>query len=406
MKRIAIVTLAVALEGEKGYSRFRSLAEILSKEYSVDIITSSFQHWEKRQRDTDKLIRDNKDKPYGLKFAYEPGYKKNVDIKRFYSHKVAVKNIIKILEKEKYELIYCIIPDNNMAASVGKYTKKHGIKYIVDIEDLWPEAMEMVSPLPKGINKLIFASFRRDAKKAYEYADAFVGTSNEYRDIPQNKYGITEKPAITVYVGCDLDDFDSGVQEFIDKIEKQDDEFWVTYAGNLGSSYDIPTLIGAAQALYNDYPNIKVKILGGGPLEEEFKKIADEKKCNVDFVGYTPYRKMAAYLVKSDILVNSFVKKAPQSIVTKIGDYLAAGKPMVNTCSSSEFRKKVETDGFGVNVWAEDVEALKNAILKLSNDEELCRGMGTIARKIAEVQFDRKCSYRVIINQIIELIGE
>ena len=49
---------------------------------------------------------------------------------------------------------------------------------------------------------------------------------------------------------------------------------------------------------------------------------------------------MAAYLAKSDILVNSFVKKAPQSIVTKIGDYLAAGKPMINTCMSPEFRQK------------------------------------------------------------------
>lgn len=406
MKKIAIVTLAVALEGEKGYSRFRSLAEMLSKKYAVDIITSSFQHWEKKQRDVDKLIRDNHDKPYRLKFAFEPGYKKNVDFTRIYSHKIAVKNIIKILKEEEYDLIYCVIPDNNMAASVGKYAHKQGIKNIVDIEDLWPEAMEMVSPLPKGVNKLVFSSFRRDAKKAYEYADAFVGTSDEYRDIPQNKYNVTGKPAITVYVGCDLNEFDSGVQEFIDKIEKKDGEFWVTYAGNLGSSYDIPTLIRTGQQIYNEYPNIKMKILGGGPLKEEFEKIADEKECNVDFIGYTPYKEMAAYLVKSDILVNSFVKRAPQSIVTKIGDYLAAGKPMVNTCSSSEFRKKVEIDGFGVNVYAEDVEALKNAIIKLSNDEKLCKKMGTRAREIAEVQFDRKCSYKLIINQIGKLLGE
>ena len=59
MKRIAIVTLAVALEKEKGYSKFRSLAETLSKDYEVDIITSSFQHWEKKQRDIENLENDN-----------------------------------------------------------------------------------------------------------------------------------------------------------------------------------------------------------------------------------------------------------------------------------------------------------------------------------------------------------
>lgn len=56
-KRIAIVTLAVALEGEKGYSRFRTLAEMLAKDFTVDIITSTFQHWEKKQRNTDELLK-------------------------------------------------------------------------------------------------------------------------------------------------------------------------------------------------------------------------------------------------------------------------------------------------------------------------------------------------------------
>lgn len=402
MKNIAIVTLAVALENEKGYSRFRFLANLLCDYYNVDLITSSFQHWEKKQRDIN-IISVLKTR-YNISLAYEPGYRKNVDVRRFCSHRTAVKNIIRILEKKTYDLIYCIIPDNNMAASVGRYAKRKGIKYIVDIEDLWPEAMEMVSPLPNGINRLLFASFRKDAKVAYECADAFVGTSDEYRDVPKVKYGIEGKTAITVYVGCDLDDFDSGVQEFIEKIEKSDDEFWVTYAGNLGSSYDIPTLIRAAQELYVDYPQIKVKILGGGPLEKEFKAIAREQWCNVDFVGYTPYRMMAAYLVKSDVLINSFVKKAPQSIVTKIGDYLAAGKPMINTLTSPEFRAKVETDGFGVNVEAENVKVLKAAIKNIKKDTKMASSMGMKARNICDKEFDRKVSYIKIAKLMEELI--
>lgn len=407
MKKIAIVTLAIALEGEKGYSRFRSLAEILSKEYSVDIITSSFQHWEKKQRDTDKLIRDNRDKPYGLKFAFEPGYKKNVDFKRIYSHKIAVKNVLKILDSTQYDLIYCIIPDNNMAANVAKYAKVNEIKLIIDVEDLWPEAMQMVLHLPKLIDSIVFRSFRKDAKRAYEVADGVIGTSDEYRDIPCTKYGIDIKNRKTVYVGCDLIDYDLGVEEFFNEISKEANEFWVTYAGNLGSSYDIPTLIKAAQKVYAEgNQNIKIKILGGGPLEEHFKGMREEKPCNVDFIGYTPYRKMAAYLSKSDVTINSFVRKAPQSIVTKIGDYLAAGKPMINTCSSREFRDKVENDGFGVNVIAEDSDKLADVIMRFYNDPLMCKQMGNIARRIAEEQFDRKQSYLIIRNMINDFLSE
>ena len=91
-------------------------------------------------------------------------------------------------------------------------------------------------------------------------------------------------------------------------------------------------------------------------MKEELEELASSRNISsVEFVGYAPYDKMAAYLKASDVLVNSFVRKAPQSIVTKIGDYLAAGKPMVNTCMSPEFRAKVEHDGFGINIEPEDV---------------------------------------------------
>ena len=405
MKNIAIVTLAVALENEKGYSRFRFLATVLSKYYNVDLITSSFQHWEKKQRD--RAAVDAMNTPYRIMIADEPGYKKNVDFRRIYSHKVAVKNIIKILKNNHYDLIYCIIPDNNMAASVGGFAKSHGIKFIVDIEDLWPEAMEMISPFSKGLNKVLFGTFRKTAYKAYLAADAFVGTSDEYRDVPKNKYGILQKPAITVYVGVDLDDFDSGIREFSNQIEKKGDEFWITYAGNLGASYDIGTLIKAGQILYSrEQKDIKVKILGGGPCEEEFKSIAMKKKCNVEFMGYTPYRKMAAYLSKSDILINSFVRKAPQSIVTKIGDYLAAGIPIINTLASPEFRKKVEHDGLGRNIIAEDPEKLAEMIFEMKNDKEELDKMGKKSRLICEAEFDRKVSYLKIKDLIDDLLGE
>lgn len=405
MRNIAIITLAVALEGERGYSRFRTLAEILSEDYAVDLITSSFQHWEKKQRDIPKLYENNKNKKYGLKFAFEPGYKKNVDIRRIKSHKIAVKNILRLLKDTRYDLIYCIIPDNYMARKVSEYAKRNNIKLVIDVEDLWPEAMQMVLHIPVLIDKIVFYNFRKNAKKAYLRADGIIGTSDEYRDAPINKYGVDIKNRETVYVGCDLSDFDAGVYEFLDEIPKNKDEFWITYAGNLGSSYDIPTLIKAAQKLYeNGYQNMRIKILGSGPLEAEFKKIKQEKPCNVEFVGYTPYRKMAAYLVKSDITINSFVRKAPQSIVTKIGDYLAAGKPMINTCSSLEFKEKVENDRFGINVIAEDVDELAKAVMFLYNNTTLRSEMGKAARTIAEKQFDRKQAYLVIKDMVNKLL--
>lgn len=402
-KKIAVISMGVKLNGEKGYSRFRYIGDFLSEAgYQVDLITTTFQHWEKAQRDIDTIKKE--DYKFRLKFIYEPGYRKNIDPRRIWSHHIAAKNLTRLLEQEgDYDLIYCEIPPNDVALAAAEYAKKKGIPFVPDVNDLWPEAMRMVLDIPV-VSDILFYPLKRDAEKVYSLVSGIIGTSDEYRDRPLKNQKLNV-PRKTVYVGNEIAEFDKGVATYGPGIRKEPGEFWVSYAGTIGTSYDIRTMVLAGRELLDrGMDQIKIKILGGGPLKEELENLAKEKECtNVEFVGYAPYPKMAAYLAKSDILVNSFVKKAPQSIVTKIGDYLAAGKPMINTCMSPEFRQKVETDGFGINILPEDVKILTDAILDLYKDKEGCRIMGEKARKIAKEQFDRPESYKKIIELIEEL---
>ena len=403
MKKIAVISMGVKLDNEKGYSRFRYIGDFLSDAgYQVDLITTTFQHWEKAQRNLDEIKKE--DYKFNLKFIYEPGYKKNIDLRRIRSHRIAAKKLRQLLEKEEdYDLIYCEIPPNDVALAAAEYAQKKGIPFVADVNDLWPEAMHMVLDIPV-ISDILFYPLLRDAEKVYSLVSGIIGTSDEYRDRPLKNQNL-DVPKKTVYVGNEIAEFDAGVEEYSPQISKGGDEFWVSYAGTIGTSYDIRTMVLAGKALLNRGRNqIKIKILGGGPLKEELETLAKEQNCsNVEFVGYAPYPKMAAYLAKSDILVNSFVKKAPQSIVTKIGDYLAAGKPMINTCMSPEFRNKVEHDGFGINIMPEDVNVLADAIERLYEDEAVRTEMGKKARAIAEEQFDRPQSYKKIIELIEEL---
>lgn len=405
MKKIAVISMGVKLDNEKGYSRFRYIGDFLSDAgYQVDLITTTFQHWEKAQRNLDEIKTENY--KFNLKFIYEPGYKKNIDLRRIRSHRIAAKNLRQLLEKEgDYDLIYCEIPPNDVALAAAEYAKSKDIPFVPDVNDLWPEAMRMVLDIPV-ISDILFYPLLRDAEKVYSLVSGIIGTSDEYRDRPLKNQQLNV-PKKTVYVGNEIAEFDAGVAEYGPQISKDEEEFWVSYAGTIGTSYDIKTMVLAGKELLNrSKSQIKIKILGGGPLKEELETLAEEQECtNVEFVGYAPYPKMAAYLAKSDILVNSFVKKAPQSIVTKIGDYLAAGKPMINTCMSPEFRNKVEQDGFGINIMPEDVNVLADAIEKLYEDEAGRTEMGKRARTIAEEQFDRPQSYKKIIELIEELTG-
>ena len=398
MKRIAMIVTDVALAGEKGLGRMFYLAELFCKNgYQVDLITSRFQHWLKRQRTDEEMAHARENALCGITFLDEPGYTKNVQVKRILSRRVLTKAVRRHLEENNYDLVYCQIPDNHLASVAAAWAKKAGVPFIVDIEDLWPEAMRMVLDVPV-VSDLLFSYFTVTAKKTYRLADAAVGSSDTYRDEP-GKYGVTIPKSVTVYVGNDLAAFDAGAEEQLSGVEKPEGEFWVTYAGTLGTSYDIATLIRAADLLQKrGRKELRIMLLGDGPLRSELEALAQELTGNVTFLGYAPYSRMAAYLKQSDVTVNSLVRKASQSIVSKIGDYLAAGHPMINTGLDPEFWGKVEEDGFGVNVLPEDPEALAAVIEGLMDDPEGCTRMGLRARQTAREQFDRPNTYRKIIR--------
>lgn len=403
--KIAVITQAVKLADETaGLNRTSYIAELLAKEgYEVDLLTSTFQHWEKRRRD----IVDPKyhELPYEVIFIDEPGYRSNINLRRVYSQNVFSKNLRTYLERygSDYDLIWCQIPPNNIAAAAGAFAHEHGIPFIVDINDLWPEAMKMVVDVPV-LSDFTFSDFVRDAAIAYASASAVVGTSNEYaqrcmQDIPHR----------TVYVGVDIDRFDGGIQKYGATIEKREDEFWVAYAGSLAKSYDIETLIRACQyaaSIIRDELGLRLRlqILGDGPYRQRLENTAAQTPGLVTFNGYVDYQIMAAYLFESDILVNSLIKSAPQSIVSKIADYLCAGKPIINTGESVEFKDKCLRDGFGVNVEPENAIALAGAIVELAHDDELRMHMGMRGRAIAEEQFDRPIAYREIVDLVNDLL--
>ena len=418
-KRIAVVTMGVKLGDEtRGYTRFRFLSELLAREgFAVDLVTSTFQHWEKAQRDCSKPCYQGL--PYRIVFIEEPGYTKNLDLGRIRSHHVAAKNLREHFAENAgaYDLVYAEIPPNDVARVCAEAAEAQGIPFVADINDLWPEAMRMVVDIPV-VSDVAFYPFARDAKRVYQLLSGAVGTSDEYAARPakdrQRPY-----PHVTVYVGNDLAAFDAGASRFADAIEKPADVVWVTYAGTLGASYDVATLVRAAALLEQErlvrtgapagpagqaIPPVRVKVLGDGPDREKLQALAAELNAPADFLGYQDYAHMAAYLSASDIVVNSLVKSAAQSIVTKIGDYLASGKPMVNTGSSPEFRSKVSADGFGVNVEAENPRALADEIAKLAGHASLRKIMGAKGRAVAEREFDQPRSYRAIVDLLRTLL--
>ena len=384
------------LEGNN--SRFIYLANMLSQRNNqVEIITSKFLHGGKRQ-----AVKVAQPENFKITALAEPGYPKNICLKRFSSHRVLAKNVKKYLsQRQKPDCIYCAIPSLDVAKVAADYCRKNNVRFIIDIQDLWPESFRMVVNIPV-ISDVGFAPMNAQANAIYRQADEIVAVSQTYCDRAL-KVNQKVKKAHPVFLGTKLEVFDKNVAENPPTLKKLESEIWLGYCGTLGHSYDLHCVIEALHLLKeNGTPEPKFIVMGGGPKEEEFKSYAEEKQIDAVFTGMLSYPQMCGQIKECDIVVNPIVGSSAASIINKHGDYAASGLPVINTQTSPEYRKLVEEYRMGFNCENGSAQDMADKLLMLIEDEELRKEMGSNARRCAEEKFDRRTTYKEICDLILE----
>ena len=120
---------------------------------------------------------------------------------------------------------------------------------MADVNDLWPEAMRMVLDIPV-VSDILFYPLKRDAEKVYSLVSGVIGTSDEYQGPPVSETGDRPIPRETVYVGNELREFDEGAQKNRggDTRNPKASSGCPTQ-GTIGTSYDIRTMVLAAEEL-------------------------------------------------------------------------------------------------------------------------------------------------------------
>lgn len=386
-------------QSEKASSRYRSFADLLSKKYDLEVLTSTFCHLTKAQRDVQSLHLDNL--PYQVTFQYEQGYSKNISLKRILSYNQFGRNVYYYLKKRKKpELIIVSIPSLTVADLVTKYGKRMQVPVIVDIQDLWPEAFKMAFRTPI-ISDLLFFPMLKQANRIYRSADEILAVSDTYvaRGKKQNK---TCK-ALSIYIGTDSRLVEERIQNI--SIEKDEQEFWVGYAGALGHSYDIESVIYAIHELKQQgYDDIVFKVMGDGVLRDKFERMAHETGIHCEFTGLLEYGLMMKTLMSCNVAVNPIIGKSVSSIINKVSDYAAAGMPVINTQNSTEYRRLLNEYNAGINVENGNVHEIAIAISRLHNDPELRQTMSEQAKKMFTEKFDRQKNYVKLLSVMDQLM--
>lgn len=397
MKDIIIIANFCRDFSSNDNGRFMYLCKALSKRNEVEIVTSDFSHSMKRHKEAIKETW-----PFKITFLHEPGYKRNVSISRFKSHYNWGKEVDKYLSsRKKPDVVYCAVPSLTAAKKTAKYCHKYNIKFIIDIQDLWPEAFKMVFNTPI-ISDITFMPFEKTANYIYKSADEIFAVSDTYMERALNVNRKCKK-GYTVFLGTDLNAFDLNCRIVKPYLSKEQNEIWIGYCGSLSYSYDIKSIIDAISILLDkSQKTIKFIVMGEGVQKAEFEEYAKKKRIDSYFLGKLEYPKMCSTLSQCDIVVNPIKKNSAASIINKHGDYAASGKPVINTQESSEYRNLIDKYKMGFNCRNGDSLDIASKLNVLLCDDDLKKTMGYNARVCAEEKFNREKTYKVIIEKIEE----
>ncbi len=238
-----------------------------------------------------------------------------------------------------------------------------GAPLVLDVVDLWPESVTASGLLNR---RWIISTIRSVAKFIYGAATHVNVVTEGFRQnliamgVPERKLSVIENWMPTATYS--LAEPDTAFAQQFDLHNK----FVVMYAGNMGASQDLHTVLNAAKLL-RDQPDIRFALVGGGLQHDELvRRVADEQLTNVILPGRFPPDKMPGMYAFSNVLL---VHLKPDSlsdvsIPSKTFAYMASGRPVLMAVrgDGAEF---LQRNQFGLTAEPSNPASLAEAVLKL-----------------------------------------
>lgn len=144
--------------------------------------------------------------------------------------------------------------------------------------------------------------------------------------------------------------------------------------GHMGPYKGVPVMLNAFEELRSEKPNVKLVVAGSShpnfpAFLDQYVKMTIPK---VEFIGYVPSENLAQVFNMADVVVLPYTTTTGTSGVFHLA--CGYGKPIVAS-DLPEIREILDEGASALLVPAGDVQALKDAILKVLSDEKLATRM-------------------------------
>lgn len=281
----------------------------------------------------------------------------------------------------KYDILflYSTPPTNGIVGACLRKFKK--VKFIYNLHDVFPDSL--ISSGIASKESLLFKLGKIIENETYKNADKILVISNEIKQNIVNK-GVEEKKISLVYNWVDeskIFNISRDCNSLAKLLSINNNDFVITYAGNIGEAQSIETIIEAARNLEN-FDKIKFVIIGNGASEEKCKNSAKGIK-NIYFLPMQPISKLTEVYSLGDASIISCKKGfGGCGMPSKFGSITASGTALIASFDlDSELSSIVRKYNLGICVEPENSKMLSDAILDLFTKKIKCKEFGNNGRK-------------------------
>lgn len=288
---------------------------------------------------------------------------------------------------EKFDICYVFeVSPVTVALPAIKYKKKHGTPIYMNVQDLWPENVEVILGLKNKfalffLNKLVDYIYK-NCDKILCASESFV-RNIRHRGVPAEKLEywpqFSDEP---------LPDDGFKPQEY------DYSAFRIVFTGNIGEAQGLDIVLEAAQKLKEkNVSHIKWYLVGDGRakarLMEQAKRL--DLKEEVIFIDKKPEHLVGSYLRNADCAFLSLLnnKIFEMTIPAKLQTYLSYGSPIL-AAASGEVQQIIENAGCGVCVPSGDAERLADAAVQVAREKQALLDMGKNAYQYYQANFEKK----------------
>lgn len=364
--------------------RVNYLKKYFSKEYEVKLLLTDFQHFHKEKIDRNKFNLDD------TLFIDTKPYSKNISLNRIKSHFHFSKTVYNIINQEKFDLVYSLIPPNFLTFYLNKYSKKNqGVKVVADIIDLWPEAF----PMNKFKNNPIFSIWSRIRNNNLKYIDQIV-TECDYFKVKLPKKYLTKTS--TIYLTRENSTVNLNYNETLERLD-------LCYLGSINNIIDLDFIVNICSKI-NESRNVKLHIIGDG---EKLPVLIDKLKHNdINFETHGKIydqRKKERIFNKCHYALNVMKEDVFVGLTMKSIDYFQYGIPLINTIKG-DTTDIINHYGCGVNYdySSSSIDEISEKILKFNNDE--MSNMRIQSRKVFEELFTEE-EFKKRLDRLVVKLG-